>query len=212
MAMRTDKAGCAQDTGCDSQLLWSSTGERACQGCAAGQFRGSADVGTTQANCTDCQPGTYSGAGQSASCGGEGLIFEAYEPGDSFDWESLAGIADTAFDDVWNGWDPVVQHTEARGDIWYQGSDQMAAEIPMFSATNRFVMRFRGTIAVPTAGTYTFKTASDDGSMLYIDQQEIVNNDGNHGVSEQSADVDLAAGPHAQGHGWGSLPGSWAAW
>ena len=29
------------------------------------------------------------------SCGGEGLIFEAYEPGDSFDWESLAGLADT---------------------------------------------------------------------------------------------------------------------
>jgi hypothetical protein len=137
-------------------------------------------------------------ASASFGCGGDGLIFEAYEPGDTFDWSSLAGIADTVFDEVWNGWTPVVQHTEARGNIWYQGADQMAAEIPLFSSRDRFVMRFRGTITVPASGEYQFKTASDDGSMLYIDQQEVVNNDGNHGTTEVAGDpVTLAAGPHS---------------
>ena len=130
-------------------------------------------------------------------CGGDGLIFEAYEPGDSFDWSSLAGIADTVFEDFWNSWDPVVQHTEARGNIWYQGAEQMAAEIPLFTSRDRFVMRFRGTLTVPADGLYQFKTVSDDGSMLYIDRQEVVNNDGNHGNTEVTSDpITLSAGQH----------------
>jgi hypothetical protein len=27
-------------------------------------------------------------------------------------------IDDTVFEDVWNGWDPIVQHRELEGGIW----------------------------------------------------------------------------------------------
>ena len=45
-------------------------------------------------------------------------------------------------------------------------------------------------------GIYTFFTDSDDGSMLYIDDEEIVNNDGNHGNVEKSGKAALKKGYH----------------
>ena len=43
---------------------------------------------------------------------------------------------------------------------------------------------------------YDFYTTSDDGSMLYIDDQLIVNNDGNHGMEERSDKAYLEKGLH----------------
>ena len=56
---------------------------------------------------------------------------------------------------------------------------------------------FEGYIDIPTAGTWTFYTISDDGSKLYLDQDLIVNNDGLHGTVEKSGSKDLAAGLQA---------------
>ena len=58
-------------------------------------------------------------------------------------------------------------------------------------------MRFRGYINITTAGSYTFYTASDDGSKLYIDGVQVVDNDGLHGIVEQSGTLTLTAGMHA---------------
>ena len=44
-----------------------------------------------------------------------------------------------------------------------------------------FSFRFRGGLAIETAGLYTFFTESDDGSRLLIDGQLIVDNNGTHG-------------------------------
>lgn len=55
---------------------------------------------------------------------------------------------------------------------------------------------YTGTLHVPTEGTYTFFTSSDDGSKLHIDGLEVVNNDGLHGVQERSGSIPLAAGDH----------------
>lgn len=60
-----------------------------------------------------------------------------------------------------------------------------------------FAIQFSGFIQIDTAGKYTFATQSDDGSKLYIDGKEVVNNDGNHGVQEQTGSVELTAGKHA---------------
>ncbi|WP_159473381.1 alkaline phosphatase family protein [Dyadobacter sp. 3J3] len=60
-----------------------------------------------------------------------------------------------------------------------------------------FAIRFSGFIQIDTPGKYTFSTQSDDGSKLYIDEKEIVNNDGNHGVQEQTGSAELTAGKHA---------------
>lgn len=59
-----------------------------------------------------------------------------------------------------------------------------------------FGVRMAGVINITTAGTYTFSTTSDDGSMLWIDGQLVVNNDGVHGFIEKSGQITLAPGQH----------------
>ncbi|MBN1411118.1 MAG: carbohydrate-binding protein [Spirochaetales bacterium] len=59
---------------------------------------------------------------------------------------------------------------------------------------DNFGFRFTGFINITTAGTYTFYTTSDDGSKLYINTQEIVNNDGLHGAAEQSGSINMTTG------------------
>jgi len=56
---------------------------------------------------------------------------------------------------------------------------------------------FEGYIAVPEDGVYTFYTSSDDGTKLYIGDEEIVDNDGSHSTRERSGQVVLKRGTHA---------------
>ena len=63
--------------------------------------------------------------------------------------------------------------------------------------TDAFGIRYDGFIQLPTTGSYTFYTTSDDGSKLFIDGVEIVNNDGNHGSQERSGTATLSSGLHA---------------
>lgn len=55
---------------------------------------------------------------------------------------------------------------------------------------------FQGSINISKAGVYTFFTLSDDGSNLYIDDKQIVDNDGDHGVQERQGSVSLTKGKH----------------
>jgi PA14 domain-containing protein/Big-like domain-containing protein len=57
--------------------------------------------------------------------------------------------------------------------------------------------RFEGYVSVPELGAYRFYTTSDDGSLLYIDGQLVVDNDGNHAMTEQWGVVALEPGLHA---------------
>ena len=59
-----------------------------------------------------------------------------------------------------------------------------------------FAIHFEGYIEILTAGTYTFRTASDDGSDLYINGNKIVDNDGTHGLRTRSGSISLSAGLH----------------
>ena len=61
---------------------------------------------------------------------------------------------------------------------------------------DQFGLRFRGCIDVPTSGTYTFYTTSDDGSKLYIGTTQVVDNDGLHPAQERSGTISLTAGLH----------------
>ena len=60
-----------------------------------------------------------------------------------------------------------------------------------------FAVVYDGSINITTPGTYTFYTASDDGSKLYIDGKQIVNNDGLHGQQERDGTITLTKGKHA---------------
>ena len=60
-----------------------------------------------------------------------------------------------------------------------------------------FALHSSAKISIPTAGIYSFQTLSDDGSILYIDSNEVVNNDGQHSATVRTGDVNLTAGKHA---------------
>ena len=62
---------------------------------------------------------------------------------------------------------------------------------------DNYAFRYTGFVQVPTDGTYTFYTSSDDGSKLFIGTTEVVNNDGLHGLIERSGTIGLKAGRHA---------------
>jgi large repetitive protein len=54
-----------------------------------------------------------------------------------------------------------------------------------------------GTISIPTAGTYTFFTESDDGSALWINNTQVVANDFDQGMTERSGTIALQPGSHS---------------
>lgn len=74
------------------------------------------------------------------------------------------------------------------------------ASVPDVSMRNRddfFGLRFTGYVNVPADGVYTFYSASDDGSKLFIGNTAVVNHDGTHPQTEQSGTIGLKAGKHA---------------
>jgi putative heme-binding domain-containing protein len=73
---------------------------------------------------------------------------------------------------------------------------EFSLDIPQVLQRDAFALVFQGMIDIPTDGSYTFYTHSDDGSRLYIDDIEVVDNDGLHGMVEVSGTTTLAAGRH----------------
>ena len=59
-----------------------------------------------------------------------------------------------------------------------------------------YAVKFEGYIKISKPGKYNFYTLSDDGSKLFIDGKNIVNNDGDHGTLEKSGSVELTEGMH----------------
>jgi hypothetical protein len=61
---------------------------------------------------------------------------------------------------------------------------------------SEFSLLFDGYVKIEKDGIYHFTTRSDDGSILYIDDEEVVNNDGDHGSVEASGKAALKKGYH----------------
>ena len=61
---------------------------------------------------------------------------------------------------------------------------------------DQLAVAFTSYLKIDQAGTYTFTTASDDGSKLHINDLLVVDNDGNHGVRERHGNIELAPGFH----------------
>lgn len=59
-----------------------------------------------------------------------------------------------------------------------------------------FALNIRFKLNVPVTGDYEFALNSDDGSRLFIDGHEVIDNDGQHGEIQKSAVVALTAGMH----------------
>jgi len=57
-------------------------------------------------------------------------------------------------------------------------------------------IQFHGFINIEQEGNYVFRAVSDDGSMLYIDNKLLVNNDGDHGAQAVDGEIILKKGKH----------------
>jgi len=68
---------------------------------------------------------------------------------------------------------------------------------PGTKARDHFYVHWSGFVVIKTPGTYTFYTASDDGSRMIIDGEQVVGNPGWHGWREKNGNALLEAGKHA---------------
>jgi len=59
-----------------------------------------------------------------------------------------------------------------------------------------FALKFEGLIDIPANGLYEFFTESDDGSALYIDGKQVVDNNALQGMTERSGQIALQKGLH----------------
>jgi hypothetical protein len=59
-----------------------------------------------------------------------------------------------------------------------------------------FAFEFNAFLKIPKKGVYRFYTYSDDGSKLFIDGKEVVNNDGSHGAKRADGKIALDEGFH----------------
>lgn len=57
-------------------------------------------------------------------------------------------------------------------------------------------LRYTGYIKMPEDGIYTWYLAADDGAVLWIDGQLVVDNDGQHANTEKTGKIALKKGPH----------------
>lgn len=84
------------------------------------------------------------------------------------------------------------------------------ADLPDHSA-----ILIEGLLKIPTNNNYVFRLASDDGSKLWINNQEVIDHDGLHGAGPKDGEMALAEGYHSfkieyfQGAGGKSLEFFW---
>jgi hypothetical protein len=86
----------------------------------------------------------------------------------------------------------------------------------IFGRENEVAVKILGFVEVPKAGEYTFYVNSDDGSLLYVGDERLVENLGAHVLTERDGTIDLKQGKHAirleyfQGQGEAGLILSWS--
>ena len=69
-------------------------------------------------------------------------------------------------------------------------------DISIRQSDDQFGFRFEGFIHTSRAGEYKFYLTSDDGSKLFVENKEVVNNDGLHSRQERSGTIQLNEGYH----------------
>jgi hypothetical protein len=65
------------------------------------------------------------------------------------------------------------------------------------AARDSFAFEFNAFLKIPKKAVYRFYTYSDDGSKLFIDGKEVVNNDGSHGAQRADGKIALNEGFHS---------------
>ena len=93
--------------------------------------------------------------------------------------------------------DPVGTRADLLIDFPYTTGPNFSPIPPVPGLGNQNVgVLWTGVINILAAGSYTFTTGSDDGSLLYIDGAQTVQNDFAQGTTERSGTITLTAGLH----------------
>src|SRR5947207_11268616 len=103
-------------------------------------------------------------------------------------------------------------------DLGTQATTGIASSFDMqqFGRQVKYGVIFDGYLKVPADGFYEFAVESDDGTVLRIDDEEVVNNDGNHASQVVTGYIPLRQGFHKmqlkyfQSEGGASLRVGWA--
>jgi hexosaminidase len=88
-------------------------------------------------------------------------------------------------------------------------------DLLQFGRLKQYGLAFEGYLRAPADGFYQFSVESDDGAVLQIDDEIVVDNDGNHSPRLVSGYIPLCQGPHKfqlkyfQGEGGATLKVMW---
>jgi autotransporter-associated beta strand protein len=123
---------------------------------------------------------------------GPGLVGEYYSVAPASNNFDTLFLTESHFATV----NPILQHNfpAAGTDFDFGGA---GANFPPGVPGSNFEGRWLGIFTAPSAGVYTFQTASDDGSMLWVDGTNVVFNNAFQPVATRTGTVELAAGSHA---------------
>jgi len=85
-------------------------------------------------------------------------------------------------------------HTRNVRQIWYSNT---GGTWPGFRSSNNFAVRWTSTMNIKSSGNYRFFASSDDGSLVYVDNALVVNNNGLHGLRRKEGTRRLGSGAHS---------------
>ncbi|MEM9238500.1 MAG: PA14 domain-containing protein [Pseudomonadota bacterium] len=77
-----------------------------------------------------------------------------------------------------------INYTNSKDSFWDGGS------------TDTFGVQITGTVGVTEEGTFTFHLGADDGAVLYVNGEPVIDNDGLHGYRARSGEIELEPGVH----------------
>ncbi|CUH74676.1 chaperone-modulator protein CbpM [Tritonibacter multivorans] len=90
-------------------------------------------------------------------------------------------------------WSADPTHQEVKSDINFENSGNSFWE---GGSRDTFGVEVSGNIEVEEGGTFEFFLGGDDGAVLFVDGQEVVNHDGLHAYKTGTGEIDLDPGTH----------------
>jgi flagellin-like protein len=101
-------------------------------------------------------------------------------------WTDLAGMRV----------DNEIRYADAAGQLQGDPSDEINWPIPMVGRDDDFSVMWDGYLLITAADTYTFTLRSDDGSWMWIDEGQLINNGGLHSATNVTGTIALQPGYH----------------
>lgn len=157
--------------------------------------------GTVEIGGNTAQNSTIRLNGGTLQASGIGLVGDYYniDPNPNGDYNAF-GTFNARFDGYGTPQVRAVTTTGGQTNLDWNNNNGSDQQGPFgnqgFTPADNIQVRYRGQILIPRDGVYGFDTTSDDGSMLFIDGQVVVNNNFFQGMTTRSGTVALTAGYH----------------